>query len=244
MKMSAFRQCHPKPPMENPNAATDVRAWLDTTVFAQLPEVAMIELVASSRIERFEVPTLINAAHQPLTHLRLVTQGSMEVVVRRATGVEVALADFGPGGWVTWLACFMQAPPEHDFYSRANTACIALPAHTVRELFAAHPALFPLIIEEIGTRMRLLMQWTGQSVTASPVKRMARLIGVLLEAQGNSEPSGILRATQERLARLARCSRQTANGLLRELEKQQLIELAYGHIKAPNAKALATFAEE
>ena len=139
---------------------------------------------------------------------------------------------------------FMQTPPEHDFYSSANTACIALPAHTVRALFAAHPALFPLIIEEIGARTRLLMQWTGQSVTASPAKRMARLIGILLEAQGNSEPSGTLRATQERLARLARCSRQSANGLLRELEKQRLIELAYGHIKVPNAKVLAAFAEE
>jgi CRP/FNR family transcriptional regulator, cyclic AMP receptor protein len=230
--------------MENPNAATDVRAWLDKTVFAQLPEAAILELVASSHIERFEVPTLINAAHQPLSHLRLVTQGSIEVVVRRATGVEVALGDFGPGGWVTWLACFMQTPPEHDFYSSANTACIALPAHTVRALCAAHPALFPPIIEEIGSRMRLLMQWTGQSVTTSPAKRMARLIGILLEAQGGTEPPRVLRATQERLARLARCSRQSANGLLRYLEKLQLIKLAYGRIEVPDGLALALFAEE
>ncbi len=230
--------------MENPNPALDVSAWLDKTVFAQLPETAMVKLITASHVERFEVPTLVNSAHTPLTHLRLVTQGSIEVVVRRANGAEVALGDFGPGGWVTWLACFMQTPPEHDFYTSANTHCIALPVNTVRAVCANHPALFLPIIEEIGSRMRLLMQWTGQSVTTSPAKRMARLIGILLEAQGAAEPSGVLRATQDRLARLARCSRQSANGLLRELEKQQLVKLAYGRIEVPDAQALAVFAEE
>lgn len=244
MQMSVFRQSRDSKPMENPNPTTDVETWLNKTVFVQLPETAMEKLVSASHLERFDVPTLINSAHTPLTHLRLVTQGSIEIIVRRANGAEVALGDFGPGGWVTWLACFMQTPPEHDFYSSANTQCIALPVNTVRTVCASHPALFLPIIEEIGSRMRLLMQWTGQSVTTSPTKRMARLVGILLEAQGTTEPSGVLRATQDRLARLARCSRQSANGLLRELEKQGLIQLAYGRIQVPDARALALFAEE
>ena len=46
--------------------------------------IVMRGLPSISRVERFGVPTLINAAHQPLTHLRLMTQGSIEVPDGRA----------------------------------------------------------------------------------------------------------------------------------------------------------------
>jgi CRP/FNR family transcriptional regulator, cyclic AMP receptor protein len=229
--------------MTNPDARVDVMACLRATRLGTLPEPALARLVAASRVERFERETLLHPAHTPLDWLRLVVTGQIHIVARRQEGDEVSLADIGPGAWATWLACFMRSPTEHDFYSSADACFIAVPTALVRTLCDEHPAVYPLIIEEIGMRMRLLMAWTGQSVMAAPEQRMAKLICLLLQAQGPQGNGGALRTTQARLAKLARCSRQSANTLVNQLEARGLIRQAYGSIEIDDLRALWAFSE-
>ena len=228
--------------MVNPKPAVDIRAELAKTLFSSEGEDVLSDLCACARVEQFEVATLLNAANQPLEWLRLVVQGHIEIVVRRASGAEVAIADMGPGTWATWLACFV--PPDHDFYSSASACYIALPTRVVREVCFAHPALYPRIIGAIGVRMRQLMEWTGQSVLMSPEQRMAKLIHLMARTQGIAGNAGTLHATQARLAQLARCSRQSANLLLGALENRGLIRQAYGRFESDDLVRLAVFSEE
>jgi CRP-like cAMP-binding protein len=137
----------------------------------------------------------------------------------------------------------METPPEHDFYSSASACFIALPAAEVRALCERHPKLYPLVIRQIGRRMRLLLEWTGQSVLVGPLQRMAKLLYVLAleqQAQGNR---ATLHVTQARLASLALCSRQTANTLLGELAERGLITSAYRRFEVPDLMRLAAFAD-
>ena len=230
--------------MTNPDARVDVMACLKATRLGALPEPALARLVAASRVERCERETLLHPAHTPLDWLRLVVTGYIHIVARRQEGDEVSLADIGPGAWATWLACFMRSPTEHDFYSSADACFIAVPTALVRTLCDEHPAVYPLIIEEIGMRTRLLMAWTGQSVMAAPEQRMAKLICLLLQAQGLQGTSGSLKTTQARLAKLARCSRQSANTLVNQLEARGLIRQAYGSIEIDDVRALWAFSED
>jgi len=202
------------------------------------------ELVVHARVERYEVPTLLNAAGTPLQWLRLVVEGHIEIVARRASGREVSVSDVGPGAWATWLPCFIAAPPEHDFYSSASSCFIALPVAEVRRFCEQHPQMYPLVIGEIGQRLRLLMEWTGQSVLIGPEQRMAKLIHILARDQKIKTSPGSLQVTQNRLASLARCSRQSANTLLGALEKKGLIHLAYGKCDIPDMTRLAAFADD
>ncbi len=229
--------------MVNPRFSIDVKGRLQRTLFGVLDSGALDQLCASARVERYEMPSLLNAAGTPLQWLRLVVDGHIEIVTRRPSGDEVALGDIGPGCWATWLACFMPNPPDGDFYSSASACYIALPVQMVRQMCERHPALYPRIIAEIGMRMRLLMEWTGQSVLVGPEQRMARLIHVLARAQAIGANSGTLHVTQARLASLARCSRQSANMLLGALEKKGLIRLAYGRFEIDDLARLAAFAE-
>lgn len=230
--------------MVNPRHSVDVKARLQHTVFGVLNSEALDQLCAAARVERYEMSSLLNAAGTPLRWLRLVVDGHIEVVTRRSSGNEVALGDIGPGGWATWLACFMPTPPDNDFYSSASACYIALPVQMVRSMCQQHPEIYPHIIGEIGARMRLLMEWTGQSVLVGPEQRMAKLIHVLARAQAIDANSGTLHVTQARLARLARCSRQSANMLLGALEKKGLIRLAYGRFEIDDLARLAAFAEQ
>ena len=104
------------------------------------------------------------------------------------------------------------------------------------------PQLYPPIIRLIGRRMRLLIEWTGQSVLVGPVQRMAKLIHILALEQQAGGNSVSLRITQSRLAGLARCSRQTANALVNELASQGLLTCRYGVVAVPDLARLAAFA--
>lgn len=102
-----------------------------------------------------------------------------------------------------------------------------------------------MVIRMIGHRMRLLIEWTGQSVLASPVQRMAKLLSVFAQEQNRkTDLNGVtLHVTQARLASQARCSRQTANKLLQQLELDGLIVSAYGQFTIPDWTRLNHFAE-
>jgi CRP-like cAMP-binding protein len=100
------------------------------------------------------------------------------------------------------------------------------------------------VIESIGVRMRLLMEWTGQSVMLAPEQRMAKLLHVLARVRGAVDGNrAVLPITQAQLARLARCSRQSANLLLRALERRALIRSAYGRYEIDDMTALDAFTE-
>jgi CRP/FNR family transcriptional regulator, cyclic AMP receptor protein len=230
--------------MVNPSNNLDIQAQLKTTVFGALGETALDELVSMGHVERFAVPTLLNAAGEPLKWLRLVVDGHIAIVARRASGKEVAITDVGRGNWATWLPCFVETPPDYDFYSGASSCFIAFPISGIRAFCSSHPEIYPPIIAEIGLRMRLLMEWTGQSVLVGAEQRMAKLIHLLCREQKIQGNAGILQVNQVRLAGLARCSRQSANSLLGSLEKLGLVSLAYGKIEIQDLARLAAFAEE
>ncbi len=231
--------------MTNPISGTNVREILAQTVFGAVGAEAMEDLVRVARIEHFKLPTLLSAAGESPTHLRLVISGHVELVTRHISGSEIVVGHIAAGGWVTWLAVFMTQAPTHDFYISASSSCLALPVKDVQSFCVQYPEIYPMVIRMIGHRMRLLIEWTGQSVLATPVQRMAKLLSVLAQEQNRqTDQNGVtLYVTQARLASQARCSRQTANQLLQQLEQEGLIVPGYGQFTIPDWTRLNHFAE-
>lgn len=243
--MSVSRQIKIKDTMTNPMSGQDVREILARTVFGAADSDALDDILQVARVEHFKIPTLLSAAGSHPPHLRLVLSGHIEVIARHVSGSEIVVGHITAGGWATWLSVFMVQAPAHDFYSSASSSCLTLPMEAVRVFCARHPETYPMIIRMIGHRMRLLIEWTGQSVLASPVQRMAKLLSILAqEQQRQPAPRSItLHVTQARLASQARCSRQTANQLLQQLEQEGLIVPGYGQFEIPDWTRLDQFAD-
>ena len=231
--------------MTNPISGPNVRERLASTVFGAAGSEALDDMVQVARIEHFKRPSLLSAAGEHPTHLRLVLSGHIEVIARHVSGSEIVVGHITPGGWATWLSVFMGQAPAQDFYSSASASCLTLPIEEVRAFCARHPQTYPMIIRMIGHRMRLLIEWTGQSVLAAPVQRMAKLLSILAQEQQPAAGQGsiTLHVTQARLASQARCSRQTANQLLHQLEHRGLIVSAYGQFAIPDWVRLDQFAD-
>lgn len=229
--------------MTNPNSGPDIRQALQATPFAHMGDAALDSICRVARVEHFKVATLLSAAGQQPAYLRMVVAGHMDVVARNASGGEFVVGHITPGGWATWLSCFMENPPDNDFYSSAAACFVAIPVAEVRAFCVRHPEIYPLIIRQIGRRMRLLTEWTGQSVLADPLQRLAKLLHLLAREQRQVQGDATLHVTQARLASLARCSRQTANEMLTVLEKKGLLVKTYGRIEIADLARLAEFAE-
>ena len=229
--------------MVNPRISLDIRAFLKPTVFGQLGPDVLNTVARCAVVERFETPTLLNAAGIPLERLRLVVDGNIAIIARKASGKEIVISEVGARGWASWLPCFVPTPSSYDFYSGAKSCFIALPVNDVQRICLEYPALYPLIIGEIGLRFRLLMDWTTQSVLLGPEQRMAKLILILAQGQNFVGNTCSIAITQNRLASLARCSRQSASVLLGSLEKKGLIHMQYGRCDIPDLAELTAFAD-
>ncbi|MEY2860212.1 MAG: hypothetical protein RL392_670 [Pseudomonadota bacterium] len=229
--------------MTNPSAVPDIRLLLQSTVWGTAGDDVLDAACRVARVEQFKTATLLSAAGEQPSYLRLVVKGHIEVVARNAGGAEFVVGYITSGGWATWLACFMRQPPDNDFYSSSNATCIAMPIAEVQAVCERYPQTYPHIIRQIGRRMRLLIEWTGQSVLVGPVQRLAKLLHILARESPTVSNSAKLHVTQARLASLARCSRQTANTLIGVLEQKGLVVCGYSSVEIPNLQRLAAFAD-
>jgi CRP/FNR family cyclic AMP-dependent transcriptional regulator len=233
-----------KPMQDALKSVVDRKAILSGSLFGQFGDEALASICQVARVLHFDCPTLMSAAGQAHTSLYLVVQGHIEVIARHAGGDEFVIGLITPGRWSSWVPCFSEHAPEHDFYAATKSCLIALPITSVQAFCQTYPEAYLPIIRQIGRRTRLLMNWLGQSVLVGPLQRVAKLLYVLALEQEDAPQQLTLVITQYQLARMAGCSRQTANSLLNELVDLGLVILSYRQIHIPSLPKLATFANQ
>jgi CRP-like cAMP-binding protein len=59
-----------------------------------------------------------------------------------------------------------------------------------REACERYPQLYGRILIEVGLRMRMVMEWTSQSVLLRPEQRLAKLLFVLSRTHGITGAAG------------------------------------------------------
>jgi CRP-like cAMP-binding protein len=210
-------------------------------VFGEIPFSAQKKLAASARLETYRTRSLLQAAGEPVRHLRFVVAGQLDFVARNVMGDEVTIGAIGRGGWATWLAVFDSKPPVDDFYSARNAQFLTFPAADVRKTAQAYPHIYARMIEEIGVRFRNVIEWLEQSTILDTECRIAKLLQ--LAARQSSRNVARVEVSQEQLARLARCSRQTVNAALKSLEAEGLIVVGYRRIDTVSNRAIDAFIE-
>ncbi|WP_241908539.1 Crp/Fnr family transcriptional regulator [Enterovibrio norvegicus] len=211
-------------------------------VLEDVDDHVLAELASHAKFEHYRIPTLLNTANHELIHLRFVIEGQIELVGRNVDGDEACIAVLGPANWVTWLGCFDLRPPQYDFYSSANCKVMAISCKKVREIANANPELYRIAINAISDRFRLLMEWTTDSALLEHEKRIAKLL--LLVSRLNNEHDiahPAIYYTQDRLAVLSRCTRQTLSRSLKLLEQQALIKVGYKRIDIIDLEGLESF---
>lgn len=224
--------------------AIHVPSFLRQTLFAALPEADLLDLASQARIEAHDEVVVLSAGGQVLADLRLVVEGGVSIGTVSASGRALTVSTIGPRSWAAWLPCFVPEPLAMTYSALAGSRYIAWPADVIRRFFAAHPLLYPLMLKEIDARMRLLMEWTSQSPLLPAPQRMARLITLLARDRRQPEERALIEVTQDQLASIAGCSRQSVRKVLQTLQDRGLVRMAYGRCEIPRLGALAAFSAQ
>lgn len=217
-------------------------------MFAQSPVIAAIDprdadlLLQAASSKTFAQRVALGRPGEPSQYLFLVMQGQAELTTGSAEGSEVTIAAFGPGSWVNWLAVLDPVETERGFEVAAGSILITFPAALVRTVMDRNQAAFAPLYLEMAKRFRALMQWVERSALSRDTRRVANLLLMLVRVGGDGHAPHIARMSQQQLARLSDCSRQTLNQRLRNLAKLGLIETGYGHVTVTDLSGLQRFA--
>ncbi|MFM5895424.1 MAG: Crp/Fnr family transcriptional regulator [Novosphingobium sp.] len=217
-------------------------------MFAKSPVIAAIDprdanlLLQAASSKTFTQRSSLGRPGEPSQFLFLVMQGQAELTTGSAEGSEVTIAAFGPGSWVNWLAVLDPVETERGFEVAAGTTLITFPAALVRTVMERNQAAFAPLYLEMAMRFRALMQWVERSALSRDTKRVANLLLMLVRVGGDGHAPHIARMSQQQLARLSDCSRQTLNLRLRQLSKLGLIKTGYGRVTVTDLQALERFA--
>ncbi|MCP5431920.1 MAG: Crp/Fnr family transcriptional regulator [Alphaproteobacteria bacterium] len=212
-------------------------------IFAALPAPVLDRVAGLARVERFHTATLLGASGTHLEMLRYVVQGGITMRTRTVSGVESSMPPFAAGQWATWGPCFSDVPLVYDYWALAGSVFIAFPVKPIKSLATSHPQIYPLIVNAIMIRFHSLLEW---AVYAGILDEERRIANVLLLATRLADKRAALAValTQEEVARMAQCSRQTANRILRSLEARGFLERGYRQIRILDPDGLARFTHD
>ena len=196
-------------------------------LFAGLSEVNIGLLAANCRTKAFAPKKLIFAEGTESDDMYVIVSGRVEVFRSNDEGEEVPIAERGAGeviGEMAMLDCESRSASV-----RALESCSTVVLQ--REAFLhCLKSSQDLTLEILATLVRRLRESDAERATTLPVRE--RIVGLLLK-QGKTECSGeipsryVLRRPLSRteIARLVRCTRETASREMSMLQREGIVRV-------------------
>lgn len=217
------------------------------TAFAQSPVIAQLApedadvLAKAGRVKNFARRTTLDVAAGSAQDLYLMMQGQAEYTSVSEDGEQFTLVAFGAGSWVNWLGVLEPERIERQLEVTAKSILIAFPGELVRSIIVRNPKCYAPLYRDLARRFRVLMDWVEKTAFTRGARRVANLLIVLAKMSGDDRPPYSVRISQEQIARLCGCSRQTLNELLQELQKLGVVETGYRKVVIRDLTALERF---
>ncbi|KRR28166.1 hypothetical protein CQ14_38515 [Bradyrhizobium lablabi] len=150
-------------------------------------------------------------------------------------GSIVALAEAPQ--WFGEVALFDGGARTHDAWADIASTLLHLPLRHLTRILADDPARWQQLGRLLVRKLRIALSLLEDMALEPPRVRLARCLIHLLEGYGQrrAEPSCSVRVSQERLGMMLSLTRQTVNELLRQMEREEIIQCRRGgvHILDP-----------
>jgi CRP-like cAMP-binding protein len=204
-------------------------AMLDTTLFENLPEPELRQVVAAARRRVFKRNEVVFHGGDPADTLHLIVRGRFASRVTTQTGDMVTMAVQGPGEAFGELALVENG-------ANRSTSVVALePGETYavgRDDFSRlrrqYPAVNDVLVRLLAKRMRRQSELLVEALFVPAETRVLRRLCELTALYGDGGESTVVPLTQEEVAALSGTSRATVNRILRAEAKRGTVRLSRG----------------
>ncbi|MFC4698958.1 Crp/Fnr family transcriptional regulator [Glaciecola siphonariae] len=175
-----------------------------------------------------------------------VLSGKIKVSNINRNGKQVVLGFLSTGTWFGEISMFDGLGRTHDTHAEENSMLAFVSRSDFHRIMAKHPEAYEYFTQLLCQRLRTTLNFIDSTASLSLKQQLVKRLILISSNLGQRESNGSLpavTASQEALAMMINSSRQSVNRLLKELERDGLIQNAYRHISLLDVEALKIFCE-
>lgn len=229
-----------------PHSPRDYRELLRSGRWFQALPVAFQDRLLDGAVVRELGPEgRLFSRGDPPDGLYAVLEGNLRVVGLSESGKEAVLAVVEPPQWFGEIAVFDRLPRTHDAIAVTDARALHVPSKALDALLAEHPAWWRELGLLVTAKLRMAFAVMEDMTLLPLAPRVARRLALMAEGYGEfaDRSQRVVKLRQEVLAGMVSASRQTVNGVLKDLEARGLIKLAYGEIELLDLAGLKALAQ-
>lgn len=212
--------------------------------YAELPTTLAEGIVKEGRILRLR-DRPVYLAGDPPNGLFLVLAGEVRVVQNAGDGGQALLGTTNPGTWFGESSMLDGRPRFSDALAVGDTKLLQIGNAAFRKLTAGNVEHYAAFTRLLCDHYRTAMTHIVTTATQPAMTRLAQRLLYFADAEAKANPGRRARGfrlAQRDLATTVGVSRQTLNGLLKEIEAQGLIEIGYARITLKKPAAIERLA--
>jgi CRP/FNR family cyclic AMP-dependent transcriptional regulator len=198
---------------------------------------ALVSLASLRRVARREV---LFRRGEPGNGMFGVIEGKLRASGTDDEGNEALLTLVEPPGWVGEIPFFDGLPRTHDLVADVPSLVVFVPAAPLHAFLDAEPRHWRDFSALLTAKLRLAFIAIEDGVASSIGERVARRLVMIADGYGQwtDRTYPLIDVSQETLAMLVASSRQSVNQVLRKLEADGLVRLAYGGVEVKDLEGL------
>lgn len=168
----------------------------------------------------------------PFDGIYAVLDGAIRLGHIDIHGKEAVAAIAEPIMWFGEISLVDKLPRSHDAIPTRKSTILQLPAHAIQQLLEQYPEFWYHIAQLTSQKLRYAFMELISLQTQNLSQRLAQRLMYMLNGYGNhlEIKQRTIQISQEQLAQLLMCSRQSINQELQQLEKMNVLKVAFKKI--------------
>lgn len=201
--------------------------------FAQLPVVFKDFIVNCAVQQRFDKEQSIFHSGDIFNGIYAVLEGAVRLGYIDIHGKESVAAIVEPIMWFGEISLVDAQPRSHDAIATQKSLILHIPSTALQSLLQQHPVFWYHIAQLTSQKLRFAFLELISIQTQSLSQRLAQRLMFILNGYGNhlSIEKNVIHLSQEQLAQMLTCSRQTINQELQALEQQNILCVSFKKIE-------------
>ena len=201
--------------------------------FAALVPAFQQAVLASSHVRVLAAGTRVFHRGDPCDGIYCVLSGAVRFGAIAPSGREFIVALVEAPEWFGEIALFDGGVRTHDAWADVPSTLLHLPHRHLTKILASDPGAWQHLGRLLVRKLRVALSLLEDMALEPPKVRLARCLINLFEGYGQrkAEPPYRVRVSQERLGMMLSLTRQTVNELLRQMEKESIIECERGGVR-------------
>lgn len=222
-----------RPTVKNSTNAPAPRLTVDQALrrvpwLAPLGEAAIEHLAPRTRVRSVAQGELVLRQGAPVRHLIIVVSGWLEVGLTSHGGRRLVLDQVTAGGNCGLAGLLHSLPSMQDARAGVDSQVLLMPRAALLDSVKTLPGLAEILLRLLADRVRGLLSVYANRALITLAPRVATLLLRLARSTG---PDLTLHQSQEDLAAMLGVTRQALSPVLKQMEREGLIELAYRRLR-------------